>query len=125
MSDVHRLTELEEPSRVRELLQKVSGIGKDSLVAVKLHMGETFNDGFIKPQFVKEIVAEIKEQGGRPFITDTTTLYPRGRFTALDYLETAKKNGFDSSAMGAPVIIADGLKGEEGVMAETRGKVLE
>lgn len=125
MSDVYRLTELGNPSKVRELLRKVSGIDKGSLVAVKLHMGEVFNDGFIKPPFVKEIVAEIKEVGGRPFITDTTTLYPRGRFTAIDYLETAKKNGFDSSAIGAPVIIADGLTGESGVMAETGGKVVK
>jgi len=125
MSDVYRLTELGDPSKVRELLRKVSGIEGGSLVAVKLHMGETFNDGFIKPLFVKEIVAEIKEMGGRPFITDTTTLYPRGRFTAVDYLETARKNGFDFSAMGAPVIIADGLTGESGVMAETGGKLVE
>ena len=125
MSDVYRLTELGNPPKVRGLLRKVSGIDKGSLVAVKLHMGETFNDGFIKPLFVKEIVAEIKKLGGKPFITDTTTLYPRGRFTAVDYLETARKNGFDSSAIGAPVIIADGLTGESGVVAETGGKVLE
>jgi len=124
MSDVYRLTELGDPSKVRELLRKVSGIEGGSLVAVKLHMGETFNDGFIKPLFVKEIVAEIKEMGGRPFITDTTTLYPRGRFTAVDYLETARKNGFNFSAIGAPVIIADGLTGESGVMAETGGNLV-
>ena len=125
MSEVYRLAELGNPSNVRELLRKVSGIEKGSLVAVKLHMGEAFNDGFIKPPFVREIVAEIKKMGGKPFITDTTTLYPRGRFTALDYLETARKNGFDFSAIGAPVIIADGLTGEDGVMVDTGGNVVE
>ena len=125
MSEVYRLTELDNPLKVRELLRKVSGIEKGALVAVKLHMGETFTHGFIKPPFVKEIVTGIKEMGGRPFITDTTTLYPRGRFTAVDYLETARKNGFDSSAIGAPVIIADGLTGEDGVIVETGGKLVE
>ncbi len=125
MSDVYRLTELGDISKVRELLRKVSGIEKGSLVAVKLHMGETFTHGFIKPPFVKEIVAEIKKMGGKPFITDTTTLYPRGRFTAVDYLETARKNGFDSSTIGAPVIIADAPDGESGVVVETGGSLVK
>jgi len=95
------------------------------LVAVKLHMGELINYRFIRPSFVREIVAAIKEVGGKPFLTDCTTLYPRGRFNAVDYLETARRNGFNFQTIDAPVIIADGLTGEHGVMAKTNGELIE
>jgi len=125
MTEVYRLSELGDPSRIRELFRKVSGIEKDSLVAVKLHMGELINYRFIRPSFLREIVAEIKEAGARPFLTDCTTLYPRKRFNAVDYLETARRNGFNFSTVGAPVIIADGLTGENGVMVETDGALIK
>lgn len=125
MTKVYRLPELETPARIRDLFRMVSGIEKGSLVAVKLHMGELINYRFIRPAFVREIVAAIKEAGGKPFLTDTTTLYRRGRHNAVDHLETARKNGFNFATIGAPVIIADGLTGEYGVMVETGGEHLK
>jgi len=125
MTEVYRLAELKNPARLRELFQTVFGIEKGSLVAVKLHMGELINYRFIRPAFVREIVAAIKEAGAKPFLTDSTTLYPRGRYNAVDYLETARQNGFNFSTVGAPVIIADGLTGKSGVMVETGGKLVE
>jgi uncharacterized Fe-S center protein len=125
MTEVYRLTELGNPLRLRELLQTVSGIEKGSLVAVKLHMGELINYRFIRPAFVREIVAAIKEAGGKPFLTDTTTLYPRGRYNAVGYLETARQNGFNFATIGAPVIIADGVTGESGIMVGTGGELIK
>ncbi len=125
MAEVYRLLDLETPARIKDLFQKVSGIENGSLVAVKLHMGELINYRFIRPSFVREIVAAIKEAGAKPFLTDTTTLYQRGRYNAVDYLETARQNGFNFSTVGAPVIIADGLTGESGVMVETGGKLVK
>ncbi len=125
MAEVYRLTELENPAKLRELFHTVPGIEKDSLVAVKLHMGELINYRFIRPAFVREIVTAIEEAGGKPFLIDTTTLYPRGRHNAVDYLETARRNGFDFSTVGAPVIIADGVTGESGVLVETGGGTRE
>jgi len=125
MTEVYRLTELGNPLRLRELLQTVSGIEEGSLVAVKLHMGELINYRFIRPAFVREIVAAIKEARAKPFLTDTTTLYPRGRYDAVGYLETARQNGFNFSTIGAPVIIADGLTGENGIMVETCGELVK
>jgi uncharacterized Fe-S center protein len=91
MTEVYRLSELGKPSRLRDLFQTVSGIEKGSLVAVKLHMGALINYRFIRPAFVREIVAAIKDAGAKPFLTDSTTLYPRGRYNAVDYLETGGK----------------------------------
>ncbi|MHC1611167.1 MAG: DUF362 domain-containing protein [Candidatus Methanospirareceae archaeon] len=125
MEEVYRLSELDNPARLKALFQAVAGIEEGSLVAVKLHMGELINYRFIRPVFVREIVAAIKEVGGKPFLTDSTTLYPRGRYDAIDYLETARQNGFNFSTVGAPVIIADGLRGKSGVIVETGGKLVE
>ena len=125
MAEVYRRAELRNPARLKDLLLAAAQIEKGSLVAIKLHMGELINYRFIRPAFVREIVAAVTEAGAKPFLTDTTTLYPRARHNAVDYLETARKNGFDFANIGAPVIIADGLTGERGVMVETGGTLLK
>jgi uncharacterized Fe-S center protein len=124
MAEVYRLAALHTPASVRKLLQSVADIERDALVAVKLHMGELINYRFIRPPFVRELVMAIKEAGGKPFITDTTTLIHRARHNAVEYLETARRNGFNFATVGAPVLIADGLKGESGVMVETGGALV-
>jgi len=83
-------------------------ISKGDRVAVKLHMGELGNPHYLRPALVRRVVDLVKELGGKPFVTDTTTLYPLGRFTEKAYLETAAHNGFTQETMGAPVVIADG-----------------
>ncbi len=81
------------------------------LTAVKLHVGERGCDTFVKPVFVRQIVDRLKEQGAKPFLTDTGTLYAGSRSNALDHIVTAIEHGFDYAVVGAPVIIADGLRG--------------
>lgn len=119
------LPQLGNPARMKDLLSPISDFEKGSLVAIKLHMGELINHRFIRPPFVRELVAAVREAGAKPFLTDTTTLYPRGRYDAVDYLETARKNGFDFATIGAPVIIADGLTGTSGIRIETGGTLLK
>ncbi|MFW5906605.1 MAG: DUF362 domain-containing protein, partial [Desulfobia sp.] len=46
------------------------------IVAVKLHVGELGNPNYIRPFFVKQVLDLIREKGGKPFLTDTSTLYP-------------------------------------------------
>jgi len=89
-----------------------SNIEKDDLTAIKLHFGESGGDGFINPIFVRPIVDKIKEAEGKPFLTDTNTLYSGSRFNAVDHMNTAIEHGFVPSVVGAPVIISDGLKSE-------------
>ncbi|KUK12174.1 MAG: 4Fe-4S ferredoxin, iron-sulfur binding protein [Moorella sp. 60_41] len=88
-------------------------IAQGDLVAVKLHFGEKGNLAYIHPAFVRRIVELIRRQGGKPFLTDTNTLYVGSRSNAVDHLQTAVENGFAYAVVGAPVIIADGLRGKD------------
>ena len=81
-------------------------------VAVKCHMGEWNNSAYLRPILIRVIVDKIKEHGGRPFVTDTTTApyyFYGARSTADLHLETAARNGFTAESMGCPIIISDGL----------------
>lgn len=91
------------------------------LVAVKLHFGEEGNTGFVHPVFVREVVRRIREAGGKPFLTDSNTLYRGQRFNAVDHLACAVHNGFGFATVDAPIIIADGLDGRESVDVEIEG----
>ncbi|MDR2161978.1 MAG: DUF362 domain-containing protein [Desulfovibrio sp.] len=87
-------------------------VRKDALAAVKLHFGERGNDTFINPVFVRTVVDLLKAAGGKPFLTDSNTLYNGSRHNAVDHLTTALEHGFAYATVGAPLIIADGLNGE-------------
>jgi uncharacterized protein len=80
--------------------------------AIKLHFGESGNDGFISPVYVRQVVEKVKAGGGLPFLTDTNTLYLGTRSNAVEHIGTAILHGFDYAVAGAPVIIADGLNGK-------------
>lgn len=101
-------------SKIKALF-KASGfdniITKKDLTAVKLHFGERGNDSYINPVFVRQIVDKVKQNGGKPFLTDTNTLYLGSRHNSVDHLQTAIEHGFDYAVAGAPLIIADGILG--------------
>lgn len=82
------------------------------LVAVKLHFGELGNSAFVRPVFIRTIVECIKATGATPFLTDSNTLYAGTRGDAASHMGTAIQNGFAFSVIGAPTIIADGLRGK-------------
>jgi len=100
---------------------------KDDSVAIKTHMGEYYNTGYLRPSIVRGIVEKVKEYGGRPFVTDTTTMFLGafwGRTTARDYLETAARNGFTQASMGCPIIIADGEMGLDDVKVDVPNGII-
>jgi uncharacterized protein len=105
-------------TRVGSMLDR-AGLGEavaaDDLVAVKLHFGESGNTGFVHPVYLREVVARVRAAGGRPFLTDANTLYRGQRANAVDHLECALGNGFGYATVAAPLIIADGLDGRDGV----------
>lgn len=94
-------------------LEKVVSPG--DMVAVKVHFGEKGNTGFVSSIYAREVVARIKALGGKPFLTDANTLYSGQRANAVDHMECALANGFSYATVGAPIIIADGLNGQDGV----------
>ena len=98
---------------------------KGHLVAVKLHFGEKGNASYVRPVFVRRAVDRIAETGARPFLTDTNTLYVGTRGNSVDHLRTAIENGFDYAVAGAPLIIADGLRGEAGLPIRIEGRHLK
>jgi uncharacterized Fe-S center protein len=81
------------------------------IVAVKLHFGEPGTTATIRPIFVRRLVDWIRERQGRPFLTDTNTLYVGKRADSVMHIETALRNGYNYVTTGAPVIIGDGLRG--------------
>lgn len=99
-------------SRVKTLFE-VAGfkdlVEKNSLVAIKLHFGEKGNSTYMSPVAVRQVVDKVKEYGGKPFLTDTNTLYTGSRTNPVDHITTAIENGFAYSVVNAPIIIADGL----------------
>jgi uncharacterized Fe-S center protein len=95
------------------------------LVAVKLHFGEKGNHTFIRPVFVRRVVDEINKKGGKPFLTDSSTLYPGERKEAVSALTCAIENGFAYAVVGAPLIMCDGIKGQHAVKVEIAGELLQ
>jgi len=90
-------------------------IEEGNMTAIKIHFGEYGNLAYVRPNYVRVIVDRVKELGGKPFVTDANTLYRGHRSDAVNHLETALLNGFAYQTIGAPVIIADGLRGSDEV----------
>lgn len=86
---------------------------EDKFAAIKIHFGEPGNLSFLRPNFAKVVADAVREQGGKPFLTDCNTLYVGRRKNALDHIDAAFENGFSPFSTGCNVIIADGLKGTD------------
>ena len=97
--------------RLADMLGLDQIVPKRGLVAVKLHFGEKGNSAYVRPTFVRRIVERVKSLGAYPFLTDSNTLYSGTRSDSVSHLNTAIENGFAYSVVGAPIIIADGLRG--------------
>ncbi len=96
-------------------------IKENEMVAVKAHFGEEGNVSFVSPLYYRTVVDRIKACGGNPFLTDTNTLYVGERNNAVKHLNTALKHGFSFVSAGAPLVIADGLTGMDGVDVNISG----
>lgn len=91
------------------------------LTALKIHFGEPGNMSFVRPPFVGVVSRLVREGGGRPFLTDSNTLYSGKRHNAYDHLRSALENGFSRDATGCDLIVADGLKGSDFVEMPVAG----
>jgi len=75
----------------------------------------------VQPFFAHDIIRKVKEAGGKPFLTDTTTYYRAHRNNAYDHMHNALQHGFNM----APFIVADGLRGENYRTIRTKGILKE
>ena len=90
-------------------------IKKNSLIAIKIHFGERGNTAFISPVFIRKIVDKVILYNGKPFITDTNSLYLGDRNEAVSHLTLATLHGFNYPVVNAPLVIADGIRGNSAV----------
>ncbi len=115
-------------ARLKKLLKKLE-LGRllepGMLTAVKVHFGEGGTTGFVSPLWIKPIIDFIRKTGARPFLTDTNTLYIGNRGEAVSHHLQAAAHGFDPAVLGAPVIIADGLKSANERKISFKGKALQ
>ena len=115
-ASVKKLRKLLDASGVLDVVEQ------GDLVAIKVHLGTPGNQRHIRPHHVRVVVEAVRERGGHPFVTDTTgisLLSPRG--DAVKVLRAAALNGFTPETVGAPIIVADGLKGFSGVKVRVDG----
>ena len=116
------------PVALYRLLEKAGideVVEQDDVVAIKIHSGEHTNHRLTPPIFYEAIVKKVVELGGRPFLTDTNTLYTHSRYEAIGHYLTAWRNGYALFHMGAPFIVADGLVGTDAYRVEVEGDVLK
>ncbi len=92
-------------------------------VAVKTHFGEKGSNGYVRPLYFKKISKLIKEKKAKPFLTETQTLYTGLRNNAVTHIELAISHGFTYEQTGMPIIMADGLLGDEEISVEIPGKI--
>ena len=114
-------------AKIGNLLQQcgiAERITDGDLTAIKVHFGEKGNHTFIRPIFLRKVVDEVKACGGKPFLTDSSTLYPGQRKEAVSALSCAVENGFAYAVVGAPLIMCDGLRGHTAVDVEIEGELL-
>jgi uncharacterized Fe-S center protein len=104
------------PKKIAKLF-KAAGLAdtfhKGDLVAIKSHFGELGSTSFLRPQYISAVVDRVAAKGGKPFLTDCNTLYLGGRANAVDHLTVAAKHGFMPPVVNAPMIIGDGLTGQD------------
>ncbi|MFZ5516206.1 MAG: DUF362 domain-containing protein [Candidatus Zhuqueibacterota bacterium] len=93
------------------------------LAALKIHFGEEKNTTHIQPELLKPFIAELKRNGVKPFFTDTCVLYRSQRSDAVSHLLLAEKHGFSMQHTGAPVVIADGLRGRNEIDVAIPGQL--
>ena len=104
--------------KLQKLIRK-AGIGDIDMdhkfVAIKMHFGELGNLAFLRPNYAKAVADVVKENGRLPFLTDCNTLYPGSRKNALEHMDCANINGFNTITTGCQIIIGDGLKGTDDI----------
>ncbi len=103
------------PGKLDRLLKEIglmNYFSPEEWVAVKTHFGSEGAHRIVRPTFLRRVVESLRRIGAKPFVTDTV------RIKGLDYLDVANQNGINHLSVGAPVVIADGLYGNDNIMVK-------
>lgn len=116
---------LKDPSKeeLREAGERISELFKekfkaDDNLAIKLHFGEEGSNIYLNPNFVKLVYEEVSENSNETVLVDCNVLYKGKRSVAETHKEVAREHGFGF----APILIADGEKGEDEMEVDIEGK---
>ncbi|MFW9824686.1 MAG: DUF362 domain-containing protein [Candidatus Thorarchaeota archaeon] len=105
-------------------------------VAVKIHVGESHNTHYLRPDYVREVVRAIKAKGGIPTLIETQgrgsaiekieinedyAICVGHRKTATDHIKIARLHGYHETVIGAPLEFIDGEEGINGKKVEING----
>ena len=104
---------------LRKAGKKISEVFSDFFdfedkVAIKLHFGERGSQTYLNPVLVKAIYENLAEKVKEAVLTDCTVLYKGERSFASSHKKLAREHGFGF----APILIADGEKGDEEIKIE-------
>jgi len=103
----------------------LDSIENRDLVAIKTHFGETSKSGYPRPELVKALGEVIYEKEGLPFLTETSCLYKGNRNNAIEHIMLAHRHGFGIAETNVPIIMADGMLGDEEIEVPIKGELFE
>ena len=123
--------------KTRLILDKIlDNINTGDKVGVKVHVGESHNTHYLRPDYVREVVNAIKALGGSPTLIETQgrgssiekiaihddyTICVGHRKTGTDHDEIARFHGYSESVIGAPLQFIDGEEGINGKVVNING----
>jgi len=114
--------------RVRNCLSEkmlLDHVKDRDMVAIKTHFGETAKSGYARPELIKTLGGIVTEKKGLPFLTETSTLYKGNRNNAVEHIMLAHRHGFGYENTGLPIIMADGLLGDQETEVSVGGRLHE
>ncbi|OIO37586.1 MAG: hypothetical protein AUJ75_03965 [Candidatus Omnitrophica bacterium CG1_02_49_10] len=109
--------------RILSLKGTLDFIKNDALVALKLSFGEKDNKGHLSADLIRPVVDSVLSLKAKPFLIETNTLYKGDRQNAVDHINLALRHGYGK--LSIPIVIADGLRGEEGKEVSINGPLLK
>lgn len=90
-------------------------IRPNTKVALKMHFGEDGNTGFVRPEYLRVVCAEISDKKANPSVADTNTLYKGRRTNSADHMALAAEHGFSRESIGAEVVVPDDNQKENNI----------
>jgi uncharacterized Fe-S center protein len=123
--------------KTRLVLDRIlNNINSGDKVGVKVHVGESHNTRYLRPDYVREVVKAIKSKGGISTLIETQgignnishigineeyTISLSHRRNSEDHLKIAHLHGYTESITGAPLQFIDGDEGIDRKIIEIDG----